>query len=77
MLVYNKKNQFKLQTLFSVAYSRDHLDFKWKIKDPVNIFSDEMAEFDLTNTELVEKHVSYVSGKLDPKLHFQIDSKVI
>ena len=47
----------------TVAYSSDHLDFKWKLTDPVNIFSAEMAEFDLTNTELIAKYVSYVSGK--------------
>lgn len=38
--------------------------FKWKEKDPVMIFNDQLAEFDIVNINVTTKNITYVSGEV-------------
>ena len=48
----------------SVAYPSEQMMFKWKEKDPVMIFNDQLAEFDIVNINVTTKNITYVSGEV-------------
>ena len=47
---------------FSVAFTRDMVEYRWKDGEPVKILNMELAEFDLTKTTYTYKDVEYVAG---------------
>lgn len=47
---------------FSVRHTIEEMDFRWKEEEPITLFSEELAEFDVVKFEVESKKVSYVSG---------------
>ena len=39
------------------------MDFRWKEEEPITLFNEELAEFDVVKFEVESKKASYVSGK--------------
>ena len=39
------------------------MDFQWKEEEPITLFNEELAEFDVVKFEVESKEASYVSGK--------------
>lgn len=40
------------------------MDFQWKEVEPITLFNEELAEFDVAKFEVESKKASYVSGKV-------------
>lgn len=38
------------------------MDFKWKEKEPIALFNEELAEFDVVKHEVKTKKANYISG---------------
>lgn len=38
------------------------MDFRWKEEEPITLFNEELAEFDVVKFEVESKKASYVSG---------------
>ena len=38
------------------------MDFRWKEKEPITLFNEQLAEFDVVKFEVESKKASYVSG---------------
>ena len=47
---------------FSVRHTIEEMDFRWKEEEPITLFNEELAEFDVVKFEVESKKVSYVSG---------------
>ena len=41
----------------------EEMDFRWKEEEPITLFNEELAEFDVVKFEVESKKASYVSGK--------------
>ena len=48
--------------IFSVRHTIEEMDFRWKEEEPITIFNEELAEFDVVKVDVESKNVSYVSG---------------
>lgn len=48
--------------IFSVRHIIEEMDFRWKEEEPITIFNEELAEFDVVKVDVESKNVSYVSG---------------
>jgi len=55
-------NECKI-VFFSVRHTIEEMDFRWKKEEPITLFNEELAEFDVVKFEVESKKVSYVSGK--------------
>lgn len=49
-------------TLESFRHTIEEMDFKWKEKEPIALFSEELAEFDVVKHEVKTKKANYISG---------------
>ena len=47
---------------FSVRHTIEEMDFKWKEKEPIALFNEELAEFDVVKHEVKTKKANYISG---------------
>lgn len=49
---------------FLVRHTIEEMDFRWKEEEPITLFNEELAEFDVVKFEVESKKASYVSGKV-------------
>ena len=52
----------RLVFFFSVRHTVEEMDFRWKEDEPITIFNEELAEFDVVKFDVESKNESYVSG---------------
>lgn len=57
---------------FSVRHTIEEMDFRWKEEEPITLFNEELAEFDVVKFEVESKKASYVSGEAKFVLLFLI-----